>query len=116
MSSQAQATAPLPEVRGLTFFGFPLHPPDRPSDERSDHLVEVKIPLLFLQGTRDEFATLPLLHPLIRRLGERATLKLIQDADHSFHVPRRSGRTDDQVRTEMLEGLAEWADTVLLRM
>jgi predicted alpha/beta-hydrolase family hydrolase len=113
MTSQAQATAPLPEVRGLAFFGFPLHPPNRPSDERAQHLADVKIPMLFLQGARDEFATLPLLEPVIKQLGDRATLKLTPDADHSFHVPRRTGRTDAEVRMQMLEAFTEWAEALL---
>jgi predicted alpha/beta-hydrolase family hydrolase len=109
MTSQAQASAPLAGVRGLAFLGFPLHPPGRPSDERGAHLFDVEIPMLFLQGTRDEFAELALLEPLRARLGKRATLKLLQGADHSFHVPARSGRSDAQVRGEMLDTLAEWS-------
>src|SRR5438874_5097738 len=87
MTSQAQAVSPLPGVRGLVFLGFPLHPPGQPSVERAKHLFETQIPLLFLQGTRDDFANLPLLKGLIKQLGARATLKLFQEADHSFHVP-----------------------------
>src|SRR5437773_9123259 len=94
MTSQAQAASPLPGVRGLVFLGFPLHPAGRPSDERGKHLVDVQVPMLFLQGTRDELATLPLAQSLAERLGARATLKLFQDADHSFHVPARTGRND----------------------
>ena len=108
MTSQAQAASPLPGVRGLIFFGFPLHPPDQPSDERAKHLFDVQIPMLFLQGTRDEFARLELLQPLGKRLGDRATLKLFQDADHSFHVPARSGRKDGEVRAELLHAAAGW--------
>jgi Predicted hydrolase of the alpha/beta-hydrolase fold len=92
MTSQAQAISPLEDVRGLVFFAFPLHPPKAPSDERAAHLNDVRIPMLFLQGTRDELAQLDLLQPVIERLGERATLVLAADADHSFHVPARSGR------------------------
>jgi len=113
MTSQAQAAAPLPGVRGLVFLGFPLHPPGRESDERAKHLFEVKIPMLFLQGTRDEFAKLELLQPLIARLGERVTLKLFQDADHSFHVPARTGRKDGEVRIEILDALAGWIENVI---
>src|SRR6187401_2046121 len=83
MTSQAQAESPLPGVRGLVFLGFPLHPPGRPSDERGAHLFDAQIPMLFLQGTRDDFATLALLRPLVRKLGARATLELIEDGDHS---------------------------------
>jgi len=109
MTSQAQASAPLPGVRGLVFVGFPLHPAGRPSDERAQHLFAVDRPLLFLQGTRDELAALELLQPLVQRLGERATLALFEDADHSFHVRARSGRTDAQTLAAMLDALAGWA-------
>jgi len=108
MTSQAQTEAPLPNVHGLAFLGFPLHPPGQPGHERAEHLSAVKIPMLFLQGTRDEFADLGHLKPLIKRLGSRATLKLFDDADHSFHVPAKSGRKDSDVMTEMLNTLAEW--------
>jgi predicted alpha/beta-hydrolase family hydrolase len=108
MTSQAQALAPLPGVRGLVFFGFPLHPPKKPSDTRAAHLFDVKIPMLFLQGSRDEFAELPLLEPVIRKLGARATVKLFEQADHSLHVPARSGRTDAQVRSEALGIFSDW--------
>jgi predicted alpha/beta-hydrolase family hydrolase len=110
MTSQAQAIKPLPGVKGLAFIGFPLHPAGKPSAERGEHLREVKIPMLFLQGTRDELAKLKLLQPLIDRLGARATLKLLQDADHSFHVPARTGRKDAEVRAEMLDALATWIE------
>src|SRR5437016_13723359 len=102
MTSQAQAESPLPGVRGLVFLGFPLHPPGQPSDEREKHLFDVQIPMLFLQGTRDEFADLQLLEPLCKKLGSKATLYLFQDANHSFHVPARSGRKDAEVRDELL--------------
>lgn len=114
MTSQAQAIKPLPGVKGLAFLGFPLHPAGKPSDERAKHLGEVKIPMLFLQGTRDELATLDLLQPVIDRLGARATLKLLQDADHSFHVPARTGRKDAEVRAEMLDALTTWIETAAL--
>ncbi len=113
MTSQAQAASPLPGVRGIAFLGFPLHAAGRPSDERADHLFDVQIPTLFLQGSRDKLADLQLLRPLVQRLGERATLKVFADADHSFHVPARSGRKDADVRTEMLDALAEWIALVL---
>ena len=112
MTSQAQAALPLPRVRALIFLGFPLHPAGRPSDERAN-LVEVKIPMLFLQGTRDALADTCTLQALVKRLGTRATLKLFQDADHSFHVPLRTGRTDAEVRAEMLDTLASWLQTVV---
>ena len=113
MTSQAQAKAPLPGVCGLAFLGFPLHPAGRPSQERAKHLFDVKIPMLFLQGTRDTLAQLDQLEPLCRELGSRATLKLFQDADHSFHVPARSGRKDAEVRREMLDALTSWIDEVI---
>ncbi len=108
MTSQAQAEAPLPGVRGLAFLGFPLHPAGKPSDDRARHLSELRIPMLFLQGTRDTLAAMPLLAPLVEHLGDTATLAPVQDADHSFHVPVRSGRTDMQVLGEMLGTLAAW--------
>src|SRR5881398_2207208 len=113
MTSQAQAASPLPGVRGLVFLGFPLHPPGQPSDERAKHLFDVQIPMLFLQGTRDEFANLQLLEPLCTALGRRATLKLFEDADHSFHVPARTGRKDSEVRDELLDALADWIGKVI---
>jgi len=113
MTSQADAAAQLPGVCGLIFLGFPLHPPGKPSNERAKHLLDVKIPMLFLQGTRDEFAHLDLLEPLVQQLGAGATLKLFCDADHSFHVPARTGRKDSEVRTEMMDALAAWIETVI---
>jgi predicted alpha/beta-hydrolase family hydrolase len=109
MTSQAQAATPLPGVRGLVFLGFPLHPAGLPSDERAEHLFDVQIPMLFLQGTRDALAELKLLQPLMKRLGARATLNLFVDADHSFHVPARSGRKDADVMVELLDALADWS-------
>jgi predicted alpha/beta-hydrolase family hydrolase len=108
MTSQAQAAAELPSVRGLAFLGFPLHPAKRPSDERAQHLFEVRIPMLFLQGTRDALADVKLMELTVGRLGERATLHLLQDADHSFHVPARSGRTDADLRREAMDMLVAW--------
>jgi predicted alpha/beta-hydrolase family hydrolase len=108
MTSQAQADAPQPGVRGIAFLGFPLHPAGRPSDQRGAHLFDVEVPMLFLQGTRDALADLALLQPLVERLGTRASLRLFADADHSFHVPARSGRKDADVRAEMLDALAAW--------
>ena len=115
MTSQAQAASPLPGVRGIAFLGFPLHAPGRPSDERGNHLFDVKIPMLFMQGSRDEFAHLELLQPLVKQLGARATLKLFPDADHSFHVPARTGRKDTDVRAEMLDVLVGWIDMIIGR-
>jgi len=108
MSSQAQAGAPLPGVLGLAFLGFPLHPTGRPSQERARHLFEVALPMLFLQGARDELAERSLIERVTQELGERATLSLIAEADHSFHVPARSGRNDRQVMAELVSTLAEW--------
>ncbi|HUL09826.1 MAG TPA: alpha/beta family hydrolase [Candidatus Acidoferrum sp.] len=115
MTSQAQAAAPLAGVRGLAFLGFPLHPAGRPSDERAAHLLDVQIPMLFLQGTRDALADLTLLRLVVERLGKRATLTLFEDADHSLHVPARTGRKDPEVRAEMLDALAAWIDTTIAR-
>ena len=108
MTSQAQASSPLPRVHGIGFLGFPLHPPKEPSIARAEHLFKIKIPLLFLQGARDAFADSALLQPLVNELGPAATLTLFEDADHSFHVPVRSGRRDAQVHAEMLHALAHW--------
>jgi predicted alpha/beta-hydrolase family hydrolase len=112
MTSQAQAAAPLAPVRGLAFLGFPLHPAGHPADERAQHLFELRLPLLFLQGTRDDLADLALLRPLIERLGARAKLEVFEDADHSFHVPARSGRKDAEVRGALLDTLAQWIGEV----
>ncbi len=108
MSSQAQAKTPLNGVRGLVFVGFPLHPAGKPSQDRAKHLFEVKIPMLFLQGTRDALAELTLLEPVCKSLGKRATLELFADADHSFHVPAKSGRKDTEVFAELLDVTAAW--------
>ena len=108
MTSQAQSADPLAGVRGLVFFGFPLHAPGKPSSERAAHLDAVRVPMLFLQGSRDEFAQLDLLQPVVAKLAPRATLELFRDADHSFHVPARTGRKDADVREELLEKAARW--------
>jgi predicted alpha/beta-hydrolase family hydrolase len=113
MTSQAQAQMPLIGVRGLIFLGFPLHPPGKISDERGNHLFEIQIPMLFLQGDRDEFADLRLLQSLTNQLGKRATLKLFPDADHSFHVPARTGKKDPEIRTQMLDTMRDWIYLVL---
>ncbi|HEX9486224.1 MAG TPA: alpha/beta family hydrolase [Gemmatimonadales bacterium] len=108
MTSTAQAEAPLAGVRGLVFLGFPLHPPGRPSDTRAEHLAQVRIPMLFLQGDRDEFAAVNSLKPVVRRLGAGATLHLVEGGDHSFHVLKRSGRTDADVMSELADVVMEW--------
>src|SRR6059058_1124461 len=113
MTSTAQTEEPLPGVRGLVFLGFPLHPPGRPDDKRAEHLAQVRIPMLFLQGDRDEFADLTLLRPVLQRLGERATLHLVEGGDHSFHVLKRSGRTDADVMTELVATVDRWATKLL---
>lgn len=110
MTSQAQAREPLPSVRGLVFFGFPLHAPGRPGVERAEHLAAVHIPMLFLQGTRDEFATLDLLQGVVQRLGTRATLHLIEEGDHSFKVPKRTGKTERDILEELATTIQQWAD------
>jgi len=112
MSSQAQAAEPLPGVRGVAFLGFPLHAPGKPSEERAAHLFDLRVPMLFLQGSRDDFADIALLRPLVERLGARALLKVFADADHSLHVPARSGRKDAEVREEVLDALAAWIAAV----
>ena len=115
MTSQAQALAPLAGVAGLIFLGFPLHPPDKPGIERGQHLDDVAVPMLFLQGMRDEFAQLALLEPVCRRLGDRATLHLVEGANHSFKVPARSGRTEAAVRAELADSLAVWIGETLAK-
>lgn len=108
MTSQAQAAKPLPDVRGLAFVGFPLHPAKKPSTERAAHLAEIQTPMLFLQGTRDDLADLSLLEPIVQKLGPGATMKRIEGADHSFHVLARSGRNDREVMEELAESIASW--------
>jgi predicted alpha/beta-hydrolase family hydrolase len=108
MSSQAQAEAPLEGVAGIVFLGFPLHPPKQPASERADHLTQVACPMLFLQGTRDELADLVLINAVVARLGSRATLVTIDDADHAFHVRKRSGSNDQAVMSAMLDATAAW--------
>jgi predicted alpha/beta-hydrolase family hydrolase len=112
MTSQASAQHPLAGVRGLVFFGFPLHPPNRPGTKRADHLMGVGVPMLFLQGTRDEFADLSLLRPICEKLGSRATLHIIDGADHSFHVLKKSGKTDSGVLSELVQTAAAWAERI----
>ena len=113
MTSQAQAIDALPGVCGLAFFGFPLHPAGKPSSDRAKHLADIRIPMLFLQGTRDALAELDLLEPVVKRLGKPATLHLVKEADHSFHVLARSGRNDREVMAEVLDAFAAWVDTIL---
>ncbi|HEY0185398.1 MAG TPA: alpha/beta family hydrolase [Rhodopila sp.] len=113
MTSQAQAETPLPQVRGLLFLGFPLHAANKPSDERAAHLAAVRVPMLFVQGTRDALAETRLLVPVVEALGARARLQLIEHADHSFHVPVRSGMTDDQVLGVALDAAVVWMQRVL---
>lgn len=108
MTSQAQAEQALPGVRGLVFFAFPLHPPGKPGVERAAHLADVKVPMLFLQGTNDEFARLDLLNETVAGLGSRASLTLAEFADHSFHAPAKSGRKDPEVLAEILDVAAGW--------
>jgi len=110
MTSQAAAQHPLEGVRGLVFFGFPLHPPKQQGTKRADHLAKVTIPMLFLQGTRDALADLKLLRPICAKLSSRATLHSIEGADHSFHVLKSSGKTDEQVLRELAETAASWAE------
>jgi uncharacterized protein len=114
MTSQAQAATPL-NLRGLIFLGFPLHPAGQPARTRADHLFDVHIPMLFLQGTRDALAELALLEPLAAELGPPATLHLFENADHNFHVPARSGRKDTDIRRDLLDVTAAWIERILAR-
>jgi len=113
MTSQAQGHEPLPGVRGLVFLGFPLHAPGRPGTARAEHLTSVDVPMLFLQGTRDEFAPLDLLQEVVQGLGDRATLHLIEEGDHSFKVPKRTGKTEADVMNELAEAIQQWAARVV---
>lgn len=108
MTSQAQANEPLPNVLGLVFFAFPLHPAGKPGIERAEHLSKVRLPMLFLQGSRDELAELDLLKPAVRKLGARAKLALFEHADHSFHVPAKTGRKDAEVLADILDTACDW--------
>jgi predicted alpha/beta-hydrolase family hydrolase len=112
MTSQAEAHEAL-GVEGLAFLGFPLHPPGAPGDKRGEHLAAVKIPMLFLQGTKDEFAGLDLLQPLVKRLGRKAKLHLIEDGNHSFRVPAKSGRKEADVIAELADTLAAWMEGIV---
>jgi predicted alpha/beta-hydrolase family hydrolase len=112
MTSQAQAIAPLDGVRGLAFLGFPLHPAGKPSSDRARHLADVHVPMLFMQGTRDSLAELKLLEPVVKSLGPSATLHRVEGADHSFHVPARSGRNDREVMNEILDRFAAWIGAI----
>jgi len=109
MTSQAAAEEPLPGVRGLVFVGFPLHPAGRPGSERAEHLADVGVPMLFLQGTRDKLADLELLRPVCESLGARARLHVEEGADHGFHVLKRSGRSDDEVLASLADAVASFA-------
>ncbi|MGD0491664.1 MAG: alpha/beta family hydrolase [Steroidobacteraceae bacterium] len=113
MTSQAQAAEPLPGVRGIAFLGFPLHPPKKPSLARADHLSEVHLPMLFLQGTRDALADMQLTRLTVERLGNRASLIPIDGADHAFHVLARSGRTDAEVLRQIADALGAWIDSIV---
>lgn len=113
MTSQAQAEAPLAGIRGIAFLGFPLHAARKPSTDRAGHLFDVDVPMLFVQGTRDDLASLELLGPVVADLGERATLAVIQDGDHSFHVPARSGRTDTDALEDLLDAVEGWLTTLI---
>jgi predicted alpha/beta-hydrolase family hydrolase len=112
MTSQAQARSPLPGVDGLAFLGFPLHPAGKPSDDRARHLADIRVPMLFMQGTRDSLAELSLLEPVVKSLGPSASLHRVEGADHSFHVLARSGRNDREVMGEILDGFAGWIGAI----
>ncbi len=113
LTSSAQARAPLPAVVGLAFTGFPLHPAAKPSVTRAEHLDRIKVPMLFLQGTRDALADLELVRPVCKRLGRRAHLHIVDGADHGFRVLKRSGRTGDEVLDELADTLVTWSQSVL---
>jgi predicted alpha/beta-hydrolase family hydrolase len=113
MTSMAAAGEPLNGVRGIVFFGFPLHPVSKPGVERADHLSDVTVPMLFLQGTRDKLAPLDLLAPVRDRLGKNATLHVVEGADHGFNVLKRSGRTDEEALDELVDTTRAWIDTVM---
>jgi len=108
MTSQAQAGDPLPGVRGLAFLGFPLHPAGKPGTERADHLANVRVPMLFVSGTKDALAELDLLKPVVAKLGDRAMLHLVDQADHSFKVAAKSGRTNAEAEADALDAMSEW--------
>jgi hypothetical protein len=112
MTSTAQAQAALPGIAGLAFLGFPLHPPGKPGVTRADHLAQVLVPMLFLQGDRDEFAEPMLLRQVLQKLGGRATLHGVKDGDHSFNVPKRTGRTSEDVQAELGDALAQWWEAI----
>jgi predicted alpha/beta-hydrolase family hydrolase len=112
MTSQAQAAAPLAGVHGLAFLGFPLHPAGKPSSDRGKHLADVKIPMLFVQGIRDSLAEPKLIEAVVKSLGRLATLHRVEDADHSFHVPARSGRNEREVVNEILDVIAAWVGKI----
>lgn len=112
MTSQAQSSQPMPGVRGLVFLGFPLHPPGKPGVSRAEHLTSVDVPMLFLQGTRDEFAQLDLLRQVVGGLGDRATLHVIEEGDHSFKVPKRTGKNEADVMDELADTFLRWAINV----
>lgn len=113
MTSQAQADEPLPNVRGLAFLGFPLHPAGKPGIERAKHLARVKVPMLFVSGERDALAQVDLLRPVVTGLGKQATLHLIRHADHSFKVAAKSGRTSADAEAEVLDTLGNWVASLL---
>ncbi len=113
MTSLAASETPLTGVKGIVFYGFPLHPAGEPSDARGEHLAKVKVPMLFLQGTRDALADLSLLKPICKKLGKRATLFVVNEADHAFHVPKRTGKTDKEVLVELATSVAAWATGIV---
>ena len=113
MTSTATSEHPLEGVKGLVFFGFPLHPPNRPGTKRAGHLSRVTVPMLFLQGTRDAFADLQLLRPICAQLGSRATLEVVEGADHSFHVLKASGKNDSEVLHDVASYVASWTSQLL---
>jgi predicted alpha/beta-hydrolase family hydrolase len=110
MTSMAVSESPIPNVRGLVLFGFPLHAPGKPSADRAAHLMNANVPMLFMQGTRDNLADLNLLKPVCRKLGDRATLHIVEGGDHSFHSPKNAGRSDEEVIGELAKTVSEWSE------
>jgi len=113
MTSQAAAAGLLPEIRGIVFYGFPLHPPKQPGTKRADHLAQVEVPMLFLQGTRDPLAPLESIRAVCKKLARRATLLVIEGADHSFHVPKSTGKSDAEILRHLAQSTAAWMQKLL---
>ena len=112
MTTTAQSEEPLESVKGLVLFSFPLHLPGRPDTKRAEHLANIKIPMLFLSGTRDELATLDLLEPTVKKLGGHATLHLIDTANHSYKILKKTSMSSEDVFTEMARVTRDWTNSL----